>query len=102
MTTRRTRTPSDLKFLLNERAALAGLVRSSARDCRPLDAEAAKLEQKAALLRGQVAAIRAQQAKWQAEIAAIDDVLQAHTPASIQKQQGPFRRRPGSTDGAGS
>lgn len=75
MTSRRTRTPSDLKFLLNERAALVGQIRSGARDCRPLEAEASKLEARARMLRDQVAAIQAERALWQAKLDAIDAVL---------------------------
>lgn len=80
MTTRRPYTPSDLKFLLSERAVLSGLIRSAARDCQPLEAEAARLEAKAQALRDGVAGVAAQQAKWQAAIAAIDQVLGASHP----------------------
>lgn len=83
MTTRRTRTPSDLKFLLNERAVLTGQIRSGVRDCQPLEAEVSKLEARACMLRDQVAAIRAQQARWQECLDAVEDMLrEAHPEAA--------------------
>lgn len=95
MTTRRTRTPSDLKFMLNERAVLCGLLHSGSRDCRALRAELVKLQDRTRTLHEQIAAIDSQKEKWRAEIADIDDVLQASHPGCKADAAGAVSARAG-------
>lgn len=78
--TRRTRTPPDIKWLLNERAALAGTVAKAADKQRALGA---KLERLAAQLEGVMQLIaRAQRAqnRAQASIDAIDATMELAHP----------------------
>lgn len=95
MTTRRTRTPSDLKFMLNDRAVLCGLLQSGSRDCRALQSELVKLQDRTRTLQAQIAAIDSQKEKWRAEIADIDEVLQASHPGCKPDAAGAVTARAG-------
>lgn len=80
MTTARHRTSSELRFLLTERAALAGSVARIAKDQLPLQAELASLEAQARQTRDRLAAMQSVQLNQEAELKALDRVLQYSYP----------------------
>lgn len=72
---RRTRTPSDLKLLLNERAAAAGEVRALEVACREFEGRLVKLERAAGQIREHLQHVRTVQAAHQAQVDALDLVM---------------------------
>lgn len=79
-TTRRTRTPPELKLLLNERAAAAGEVRALDVTCSELDGRLLKLELAADRVQARLDQARASRSAQQAQVAAIELVLRHAYP----------------------
>lgn len=80
MPTVRFRSPSELRFLLNERAALAGSVARINQDLPSLESLALKLEVRALKTRNEITVAQRSLGAFQAEIAALDLVLEQGYP----------------------
>lgn len=80
--TRRTRTPSDLKYLLNERAAVAGALTQVQMRAAPLLAELACLEAQAEHLRLKLEPLQAQESEQRVSLDALDTVIQHMYPTA--------------------
>lgn len=73
---RRTRTPPDLKWMLNERAALAGVVQKAATQQTALNAKQLRLEQQLQVVFNALARSRRVQEKAQMSICALDATME--------------------------
>jgi hypothetical protein len=76
----RRHTSSELRFLLTERAALAGSVTRISRDCLPLEAEVFNFEAQARKARERLEATHLRLGALQAELEALDLVLRHSFP----------------------
>lgn len=95
-----TRAPSDLKFLLNERAAIAGALESAERNRKVLEAGIRRDEARLAARRAQMGAMRQASLLHARELGAIDLVLgtthpnvDANCVGSVNGWSTPIRRR---------
>lgn len=81
MPTVRRHTPTELRFLLTERAAVAGSLARIPKDCLLLQAELSKHEARAAQVRYRLAAMHSGELKQQTELEALDLVLKHFYPS---------------------